>query len=217
MASFFNLTLDTTAPSGGSISLPARSSSPNVTATLSATGASYMKLWGDITATAGGTAITEANASWVAYSATKAIILTSTDATKTVYVKFKDDVGNETSAYSASIILDTTVPVVTIVGPDVATISKVSGFNVSAFSFSSDEPIVEWTVRVVPSTSSLHSAGTEIPTTGGSTNMHGSTEKAADAAVECTIYGADLETASSGDGVKIIKVFVKDKTGNWSI
>lgn len=217
MASYFNLTLDTTAPSGGSISLPARSSNVNITATLNATGASYMKLWGDIAATAGGAAITEANASWVAYAASKAIILTSTDATKTVYVKFKDDVGNETAAYSASIILDTTVPVVTIVGPDVAKISKVAGFDVSSFSFSADEVIVEWSVRVVPSTTSLHSAGTEIPTTGGSTNMHGTTEKAKDAAVDCTIYGADLETASSGDGAKIIKVFVKDKTGNWSI
>lgn len=217
MASYFNLTLDTTAPSGGSISLPARSSSPNVTATLNATGATYMKLWGDICATAGGTAITEANASWVAYAASKAIILTSTDATKTVYVKFKDEVGNESSSYSASIILDTTVPVVTIVGPDVSKISKVNGFNVCAFSFSASEPIVEWSVRVVPSTSSLHTAGVEIPTTGGSTNTHGTTEKAKDAAVECTIYGADLETASSGDGVKIVKVFAKDKTGNWSI
>jgi len=217
MASFFNLTLDTTAPTGGSISLPQRTSSVNITATLNATGASYMKLWGDIAAQAGGAAITEQNASWVAYAASKAIVLTATDATKTVHVRFKDDVGNESAEFSASIILDTTVPVVTIVGPDVAKISKVSGFNVCAFSFSASEPIVEWTVRVVPATSSLHSAGTEIPTTGGSTNMHGTTATAADAAVECTINGADLEAASSGDGAKIVKVFVKDSTGNWSI
>lgn len=217
MASYFNLTLDTTAPSGGSISLPARASAVNVTATLSATGAIYMMLWGDICATAGGAAITEANASWVAYAESKSVILTATDGTKTVYVKFKDDVGNESSAVSASIVLDTTVPVVTIVGPDVSKISKVAGFNSCAFSFSCDEAFVEWTVRVVPATSSLHDAGTEIPTTGGSTNMHGTTATAASAAVECTIKGADLETASSGDGAKIIKVFVKDSTENWSI
>lgn len=217
MASYFNLTLDTTAPSGGSLSLPARASSVNVTATISATGANYMKIWGDICATAGGAAITEANASWVSYAASASLILTSTDATKTVYVKFKDDVGNESSAVSASIVLDTTVPVVTIVGPDVSKISKVSGYNVSTFSFSADEAIAEWTVRVVPATDSLHTAGTEIPTTGGSTNMHGTTETAASTAINCTIYGADLETASTGDGAKIIKVFVKDTTGNWSI
>jgi len=216
MASYFNLTLDTTAPSGGSISLPARASSVNVTATLSATGASYVKLWGDICATAGGAAITEANASWVAYEASKAIILTASDGTKTVYAKFKDDVGNESSSVSASVIFDSSLPIVTIVGPDVSKISKVSGYNVCAFSFSANETINEWSVRVVPSTSSLHTAGTQIPTTGGSTNMSGTTQKAANTSVECTIYGADLETASSGDGAKIIKVFVKDLTGNWS-
>lgn len=217
MAAYFNLTLDTTAPSGGSISLPSRASGVNVTATVAATGASYMKLWGDICAAAGGAAITEANASWVAYADSKSVILTATDATKTVYVKFKDDVGNESSAYSASVILDTTVPVVTIVGPDVAKISKVSGYNVSTFSFSANEVFTEWSVRVVPSASSLHTAGTQIPTTGGSANMSGSAQTAKDAAVECTIYGADLESASSGDGAKIVKVFVKDLTGNWSI
>lgn len=217
MAAFFQLILDTTAPTGGSISLPQRTSSVNITATLGATGATYMKLYGDICASAGGAAIAEADASWVAYDTSASIILTSTDGTKTVYAKFKDDVGNESAAVSASTILDTAVPVVTIVGPDVSTISKVAGYNVSAFSFSANEKFVEWSVRVVPSADSLHTAGTEIPTTGGSTNMHGTTETAASAAINCTIYGSDLETASSGDGAKIVKVFVKDETGNWSV
>jgi len=217
MASYFQLILDTTAPTGTSISLPQRTSSVNITASLAATGATYMKLWGDICATAGGAAIAESDASWVAFSATAAIILTATDGTKTVYAKFKDDVGNESASVNASTILDSAVPIVTIVGPDVSTISKVAGYNVSAFSFSANETFVEWTVRVVPSADSLHTAGTEIPTTGGSTNMHGTTETAASTAVNCTIYGADLETASSGDGAKIVKVFVKDLTGNWSI
>jgi hypothetical protein len=176
-----------------------------------------MKLWGDICATAGGAAIAEADASWIAYAGTASIILTSTNGTKTVYIKFMDDVGNVSSAVSASTVYDSTVPTVTIVGPDVAKISKVSGYNVSTFSFSADEAFDEWTVRVVPDASSIHTAGTQIPTTGGSTNMSGSTQTAASTAVNCTIYGADLETASAGDGVKIVKVFVKDLTGNWSV
>ena len=217
MAAYFQLILDTTAPTGGSVSLPASTNTVNITATLSASGASYMKLYGDICASPGGAAIAEADASWVAYDTSASIILTSTDGTKTVYVKFKDDVGNESAAVSASTVLDTSAPVVTIVGPDVSTISKVSGYNVSAFSFSANEAFVEWTVRVVPSADSAHTAGTEIPTTGGSTNMHGTTATAASTAVNCTIYGADLETASSGDGAKIVKVFVKDANGNWSV
>lgn len=217
MAAYFNLTLDTTAPSGGSITLPARSGSVNITAALSATGASYMKLWGDICATPGGAAIPESGASWIAYSATASIILTAANGTKTVYVKFMDDVGNVSAAASATTVYDSSVPTVTIVGPDVAKISKVSGYNVSSFSFSADEDFDEWTVRVVPAADSIHTAGTEIPTTGGSTNMHGTTPTVASAAVNCTIYGADLESASAGDGVKIVKVFVKDLTGNWSV
>jgi hypothetical protein len=35
--------------------------------------------------------------------------------------------------------------------------------------------------------------------------------------VNCKIYGADLATASAGDGDKIIKVFVQDVAGNWSV
>ena len=217
MASYFTLTLDVTPPSNGSISIQSTTNTVNVTATLSATGATQMKLYGDITNTAGGDAISEASASWVAYSVSKNIILTNGDGTKTVYVKFRDDVGNETTAYSASTVLDTDGPTVTVVGPDVATISKVSGFNVCTFTFSADEIITEWTVRVVPSAASTYDAGTEIPSTGGSTNMHGTTQTAAGAAISCAIYGADLETASSGEGAKIIKVFAKDVSGNWSI
>ena len=39
----------------------------------------------------------------------------------------------------------------------------------------------------------------------------------ASAAISCKIYGKDLETASSGDGEKIIKVFVKNTHGTWSV
>ena len=218
MAAYFQLILDTTAPTGGSITLPASASSLSITATLSAVGASYMKLYGDIAASSGSsTAISENDASWVAYDTSASLYLTTGDGTKTVYVKFKDDVGNVSAAASATTVLDTTAPVVTIVGPDVSTISKVAGYNVSAFSFSADEAFVEWTVRVVPSADSTHTAGTEIPTTGGSTNMHVTTTTAASTAISCSIYGADLETASSGDGAKIVKVFVKDADGNWSV
>ena len=217
MASYFNLTLDTTAPSSCSISAPARANTVNINLTLGATSASYMKVWGDICATAGGDSITESNASWVAYNTTLAVILTATNATKTIYAKFKDDVGNESASVSATTILDTTAPVVTITGPDVSKISKISGYDTAEFSFSANEVIKAWKVKVVPSTSSIDTAGTQIPTTAGSTNMSGSTETSAETAITCTIKGADLEAASSGDGAKIIKVFVQDMNDNWSI
>ena len=35
--------------------------------------------------------------------------------------------------------------------------------------------------------------------------------------ITSVIDGRDLETASAGDGVKVVKVFVKDDAGNWSV
>lgn len=91
-------------------------------------------------------------------------------------------------------------------------------FNVSAFSFSANADFEEYKIKVVPSESSLENAGTQIPVTSGSTNTSG-TEGGykADTAINVTINGADLEAASSGDGVKIIKVFVKNAAGTWSV
>lgn len=215
MASFFTLTLDTTAPSGGSISIINVTGSRNINATLAATGASQMKIYGDVGE--GSTTTAESAASWETYATSKAIQLTSGDGTKTVKVKFRDSVGNESTEYSATTTLDTDVPVPTITGPDKSTISKVGGYNVAAFSFSVDSEFAAYEVRVVPANGSAHTAGTVIGTKNGSTNMSGSGTFAANTAVNCTINAADLEAASSGDGAKIIKVFVKDAAGNWSV
>lgn len=215
MASYFNLTLDTTAPSGGSITLASLTNTRTITATISATGATQMKIYGDVGT--GSTATAEASASWETYAESKSIQLTSGDGAKTVKIKFRDSVGDESAEASATVSLDTTAAVVTITGPDVSTISKVDGYDEAAFSFSADGAFVEYKVCVVTSASSLHSAGTVIGTTNGSTNMSATGTFAASTAISCTINGADLEAASSGDGAKIIKVFVKDSAGNWSV
>lgn len=219
MASFFNLTLDTTAPSGLSLKLnngAQYTTSTTVTAAIAvsdtATTGYQMKIWG----VSG--AATEADASWGSFAKSKSITLPTGDGLKTVHIKVRDDVGNETAAVSATITLNTAVPVVTITGPDKTKISKVASFNTSAFSFTSDVDFEEYKIKVVPSESSLESAGTQIPTTAGSTNTSGKTGGyKAQTAINVTINGADLETASAGDGVKIIKVFVKNAAGTWSV
>lgn len=219
MASFFNLILDTLAPSGLTLKLndgATYATSNTVTATVGLSDSSktgyQMKIWGTKAADK------EAAASWETFAASKSIVLPAGDGLKTVSIKVRDDVGNETAAVSASITVNTAVPVVTITGPDKSRISKVAGFNTSAFSFVSDVDFEEYTVRVVPSSSSLHDAGTQIPVTGGSSNTSGSAggyKKAT--AINVTIKGADLETASSGDGTKIVKVFVRNAAGTWSV
>ena len=218
MASYFNLTLDTLAPQGLTIKLNNGSqytTSKSVTLSIALSDTSttgyQMKVWGV------NDAETEADASWETYAASKSITLLNGDGLKTVYVKVRDDVYNETASASATITLDTSVPAVTIIGPDVSKISKVSPKNVATFSFTSDVDFTEYKVKVVPSASSLHDAGVLISAANGSTNMSATGTFKASTAISCKIYGKDLEAASSGDGQKIIKVFVKNSLGTWSV
>jgi len=107
--------IDTTAPTGTiKINNDAQyTTSSSVTLNISAednaggSGMSWMELSND-------------NISWVPedYVKTKLWNLSSTDGTKTVYIKFKDVAGNSSSAYSDTIILDTTKPATPIVTDD---------------------------------------------------------------------------------------------------
>lgn len=219
MASYFNLTLDTTAPSGLTLSindgaLYATSTAVKLTIGLSdeVTTGYQMKIWGIDGVDE------EASASWETFAKTKSVNLTSGDGLKTVHIKVRDDVGNETEEVSDDITLNTAVPVVTITDPDKTKISKVEGFNKSKITFTCDVDFAEYKVCVVPQTSSTQDAGTVIPTTAGSINTSGSDGSYPKTTpIEVTITGTDLETASSGDSVKIVKVFVKTAAGIWSV
>lgn len=50
------------------------------------------------------------DASYEAYATSKSWTLTTTDGTKTVYIKFKDSVGNESGIHSDTIVFDATAP-----------------------------------------------------------------------------------------------------------
>lgn len=218
MASYFNLTLDTLAPQGLTIKLNNGSqytTSKAVQLAINVTDESadgyQMKVWG-----IDGIA-KESDAVWETLANVKDITLSTGDGLKIAYVKVRDDVYNETAVASTSITLDTSVPAVTIIGPDVSRISKTSPKDVATFSFTSDVAFTEYKIKVVPSKSSLHDAGTLIGTANGSTNMSATGTFKASTAISCKIYGKDLEIASSGDGEKIIKVFVKNTVGTWSV
>lgn len=224
MAASFTLNLDTTGPASPSIVLNGNAAYATVRAVTAAIGTTdgtttnyQMKVWGNVDLTADvNVQDTEANSTWITYSTSKAVTLSTGDGAKTIYLKIRDDVWNESAIVSDSITLDTTVPVLTITGPDVSKVSKIAGKRVASFSFSTDSDLVAYKVKVVPSTGSLDSAGTTIGTTNGSTNMTGGAVVAA-GTVSCTIDGRDLDAASAGDGAKIIKVFGQDASGNWSI
>jgi hypothetical protein len=218
MASYFNLTLDTLAPQGLTIKLNNGSqytTNKTVQLAVNVTDESadgyQMKVWG-----IDGIA-KESDAVWETLANIKNVTLSTGDGLKTVYVKVRDDVYNETVAASATITLDTSVPAVTIIGPDVSKISKTSPKDVATFSFTSNAAFTEYKIKVVPSNSSLHDAGVQIGTANGSTNMSATGTFKASTAISCKVYGKDLEAASSGDGEKIIKVFVKNAHGTWSV
>lgn len=218
MASFFNLILDTLAPSGVTLSINGGAQYTTTEEVLLAIGTSdsdttgyQMKIWGINGVSS------ESAASWETFTTSKSVTLATGDGLKTVYIKIRDDVYNESSTVSAKITLNTAVPSVTVTGADVTKISKVAPKNVATFSFVSDVDFVEYKVKVVPTTASLQDAGVQIETTNGSTNMSGTGDYKADTSIQCKIYGEDLEVASSGDGSKIIKVFVKNSAGTWSV
>lgn len=219
MASYFNLTLDTTAPSGLTVTINdsdiyTTSAAVNLAVSISdeVTTGYQMKVWGTAEAS------DEENATWETYQTEKSITLPTGDGLKTVYVKVRDAVGNETSAASDTITLDTSVPTVTVTGPDKATISEVAGFDTAIINFMVDVAFQAYKVCVVSSTSATQADGTVIPITAGSVNTSGSDgEYEADTNIQVTIKGTDLETASSGDGVKIIKVFAQNAAGTWSV
>lgn len=224
MAANFQLVLDTTGPQGVGGKLNGDATYTNVrgvtlapTTTDPDTTGYQIKVWGDVDPAADpNIQPTEAASSWMTLTAAIAVTLATGDGTKNVTWRLRDDVWNTSSTATDQIVLDTTVPVVTVsAGPDVAKVSKVAGKDTANFTWSSDSDYQAYVVKVVPNGSSDHNAGTAVPTTAGSTNMSG-VGGTAGTAVTSAIHGADLEAASAGDGAKTVKVFVQDLAGNWS-
>lgn len=217
MASFFNLTLDTTAPAGAGVTINGGATATNnplvdlaLTMADSQTSGYQMKIWGIAAAVA------EADAAWETFAEAKQVTLPSGDGVKTVYVKFRDGAWNESAQVSAVITLNTAVPVVTVLGPDRSKVSKVPGMDTSVFTFTTDAPVAEYKVCAVTSENATHTQGAQIPKEAGRVNMSGGAV-AANTEVSCTVKAADLETASAGDGLKIVKVFAKTDAGTWSV
>lgn len=225
MATTFTLTLDTTAPAGVALAIDGGAAfTPDVDVTAGVTSPStdttQMKIWGDVDpAFNASIQATEAGSAWIAFAANQAVRLTAGDGVKTLNVRTRDDVGNESAAASDQITLDTTAPVPSItVAADRGKVSKIAGFRTVNFQWATDVAFEQYEVRVVNSAADPHTAGTLIGNANGSTNMSGAAGGYPAATnIASSIDGRDLEAASAGDGDKIIKVFVRDAGGNWSV
>lgn len=224
MTASFTLTLDTTGPQGvgGKINADAlytnlRAVTLGPTTTDPDTTGYQIKIWGDVDPAANANIqATEAASSWITLTPAMVVTLAVGDGVKNLTWRLRDDVWNTSATATDSITLDTTSPVVTVdAGPTPTRISKVAGKDASDVNWHSDSDYQAYSVRAVPATTSDHTQGTQIPTTAGSANTGGGAGTGA-TEVTTTIHGADLETASAGDGDKIVKVFVQDEAGNWS-
>lgn len=218
MTNNFILTLDTTPPADvvavlaeGAVATATVDVNLNTTTSDPDTTGYQMKVWGDVEG-----APDEASAVWVNYTVDRPIVLTADEGLKTVWVRLRDDVGNEAAPVSDTITLDLTAPVITItIDPTRIKVSKVPGWNLTTFSFAADQDLQAWIVCVVADSNATHTDGTVIPMLAESVATSGGA-LAANTNEQVTISGTDLEAASPGDGPKVIKVFGQDVNGNWS-
>lgn len=227
MASSFNVVLDTTAPAGAALALNGNASytsSRDITAALSTTDSPttgyQILIWGDVDpAFNASIQATQGASAWItpaSFPANQAVRLATGDGVKTINVRIRDDVWNETATLTKTITLDTAVPVVSIVtGPDATKISTVAGKRVVNFSFQADRAVTAWEVAVVANSGSVRGSGTVVGTTNGSTGTTGGA-LAATTPQAVALDGRDISAASAGDGTKVVKVFTQTAAGTWS-
>ncbi|UGO48017.1 glycoside hydrolase, family 9 [Bacillus phage vB_BanS_MrDarsey] len=224
MANFINIILDTTAPSNPYVNInggATYSNSQLVSVTIGTTDEDttnyQMKIWGNVDgAYDSNIQATEGASTWISFTDSKQIKLASGDGNKQLSVRIRDDVYNESSVAQDNISLNTAIPTVNVGTPDKYKISKKEQKNIVSFTFSSPEQFEEYKVKVVTSTGAVESSGVAIATINGSSNIAGSAGGYTNP-ITVTITGQDLELASSGDGSKIIKVFIKNSAGTWSV
>lgn len=237
MANYVKITLDTIGPSGVSVLINGdadKITSTAATLTISCSDTDLtgyqMKIWGTAAAP------TESDAVWETYQAEKNVTFSSGDGQKTVYVKVRDDVWNESATATDTVLLVTKVPVVTNMTTDVSKISLVQRKDSFRLDFYFDENISTAKVMIVQDVNAPHNAPSNvlIPCAAGSVIYHSDTdfgdeietdyleltngEYSSTGYVTCSIYAEDITSVAPGDGVKIIKAYVKSAaTGSWSI
>lgn len=227
MANYIYITLDTTAPSnpvitisGGAVFTTAQLVNLNISVDDADKTGYQMLIWGDVdTAHDANVKATEGASVWQPFNANPQVKLSAGDGSKTISIRVRDDVNNASSIAVDSISMDTSLPTVTVTSADVSKISKVAGKDTFSFTFSSNENFVEYKVKLVGATGATENTGTTIPTTNGSTNTSGvAGNYTSGQVITVTVKGSDLETAgATTDGQKIVKVFVKDSSGQWSV
>jgi hypothetical protein len=229
--SYVTIKLDTTAPANPTIQIAggqafATAQLVNLaisTDDLEKTGYE-MLIWGDVDETYDNKVkSTEQTSVWQSFSPNPQVKLKANAGgdpeTKTINIRIRDDVRNATVVKFDDITLDTSIPTVTIVvGLDREKLSREAERNEASFQFSSNQSYQAYKVKLVGSVGATHDMGTDIPTAGGSTGVVGAGAFTSANVHTVRLRTADLETAGANmNGDNIIKVFVQEETGLWSV
>lgn len=198
MAQYFNLTLDTTAPSSGILSGLSSYYNSNATVTISADGASFMKVWTNQTAV-GTLSDTQVPSSWEPYNTSKTVSFTG-QGTQYVHAVFMDEVGNIGS------VVNSTATVYDTVAPTVTSVSINSGDGYTR--------VTSNTVRVsfsdaTSGVASVTLSGNDIATAERKSYTVTDAERTAG-------YKDITITLQGADGTKTVTATVTDKAGNTS-
>lgn len=102
---------------------------------------------------------------------------------------------------------DVSAPTPTVTSVDVTKISRIAGKDVATVDFTTNENFVEYEVRIVANGSAGRGTGTQIETS----------TVTARSSHEITITDDEFVAASASEGSNVVKIFVKDVAGNWSI
>lgn len=185
-----------------------------------ATLAGEYEIWGDVDPTAfGSIQTTEGASSWSTYSDPLISIKVSAGTgAKSVYARLRDDLRNPTAVLATQVYYDPSYPEVRIVAlPDRTHLSAQAGYRTCSFTWAPSVDVVQYQARAVPSLSSSHLGGSPVGTAHGSSGVMGFGTFLAGVPVSTSVDSGDLATATPGDGVKVLKVFVKDLAGRWSL
>lgn len=236
---FFYLTLDTSSPQGISLIINGGIETVYETQNISYiincsdtdTTGYQMKMWGTKDCP------TEEKASWVEYNPTGSFNIDDNSGQKTIYVKIRDDVHNESQVVFDSVNYYKDLPIVKEFKVSPVKISFMEGKNISEGSFQFNEAIKAVKIKIVDSVEATHESGKSISTTNGSSlwrNVNKTSPQtpfnygkleaenlniAQTDSIGFKIAAKDINVAdNNGDGVRIIKVFVQSKTsGLWSV
>lgn len=198
MAQFFELTLDTTAPSSGALSGLSSYYNGNASVTISASDASFMKVWTNQTAT-GTTSDTAYPTAWEPYATSKTVSF-SGQGTQYVHAQFMDEVGNiSTIVNSSAVIYDTVAP------------------TLSSVSINDGDGFVRTTSATVRVRFSDATAGVNYITLSGNDIASAERTNYSLTDADRTAGYKDIAVTLQGaDGTKTVSATVTDRAGNTS-